>query len=169
MLLLTSFSDYKQARGFPVMAVFIIGIVGWAILLKVPATTTSSGYSARYFGTICIVTAGYTNIPLIISWQVSSIPSESPVLTRIGGQQPPRISASDRSRFPQFYRPMSLASRCLLVPLQRRSSVCQRRFYQHRLPSSRVRYRSRHDHVFQIGEQEKGQEGGEPRDEWSPD
>lgn len=42
-------------------------IVGWAILLAIPAAhATSSQYSARYFACICIVTAGYTNIPLII-------------------------------------------------------------------------------------------------------
>lgn len=38
MLLLTSFSDYKQSRGIPIMSVFLIGIVGWAILLSVPVS-----------------------------------------------------------------------------------------------------------------------------------
>lgn len=78
MLLLTSFSDAKQARGIPVMCVFIIGIVGWVILLAVPALHASqSALSARFFACICIVTAGYTNIPLIISWQVSTDRSET--------------------------------------------------------------------------------------------
>jgi len=67
MLLLTSFSDYRQSRGIPVAAVFCIGVVGWSILLGVPAAhVTTHQYSARYFGVICVVVAGYTNIPLVI-------------------------------------------------------------------------------------------------------
>jgi hypothetical protein len=38
MLLLTSFSDWKQTRGIPVMSVFLVGIIGWAILLAVPVS-----------------------------------------------------------------------------------------------------------------------------------
>ena len=76
MLILTSFSDWRQTRGFPVMSVFIIGIVGWAILLSIPAAaTTTAQFSARYFGCICIVTAGYTNIPLIIGKPATSMPA----------------------------------------------------------------------------------------------
>ena len=67
MLLLTSFSDNRQSRGIPVAVVFCIGIVGWSILLSVPAAhVTAHQYSARYFGCICVVVAGYTNIPLVI-------------------------------------------------------------------------------------------------------
>ncbi|KAI9638179.1 major facilitator superfamily domain-containing protein [Dioszegia hungarica] len=85
MLLLTSFSDYKQSRGIPIMSVFLIGIVGWAILLSVPAANISqSQYSARYFACCCIVTAGYTNIPLIISWQAGNNPNESQRATALG-------------------------------------------------------------------------------------
>lgn len=84
MLLLTSFSDWRQARGIPIISVFIIGIIGWAILLAVPAHTGQSGYSARYFGCICIVTAGYTNIPLIISWQSANNPQESQRAAALG-------------------------------------------------------------------------------------
>lgn len=84
MLLLTSFSDWRQARGVPVMAVFVIGLVGWIILLAVPAHTDQAGFSARYFGCICIVTAGYTNIPLIIAWQSANNPQESQRATSLG-------------------------------------------------------------------------------------
>lgn len=77
MLLLTTFSDKRQARGFPIMSIFIVGIIGWTILLTIPATTSQSGYSARYFACCCVVTAGYTNIPLIISWTVANNPQES--------------------------------------------------------------------------------------------
>ncbi|WVR06040.1 hypothetical protein IAU60_003068 [Kwoniella sp. DSM 27419] len=85
MLLLTSFSDYKQSRGIPVAVVFIIGLVGWAILLAVPAAhVTHSQYSARYFACILIVTAGYTNIPLIISWQSGCTGSQSQRATSLG-------------------------------------------------------------------------------------
>lgn len=67
MLLLTSFSDWRQSRGIPAMSVFCIGIVGWSILLGVnPVKATTHELSARYFGCICVVVAGYTNIPIII-------------------------------------------------------------------------------------------------------
>lgn len=67
MLLLTTYSDAKQARGIPIACVFAIGIIGWSILLAIPAAKiTEAQYSARYFACICVVTAGYTNIPLII-------------------------------------------------------------------------------------------------------
>lgn len=65
MLLLTAFSDRKQARGIPIMSVFLIGILGWSLLLGIPAANaTESQYSARYFGVVCIVAAGYTNVSL---------------------------------------------------------------------------------------------------------
>ncbi|WRT64333.1 uncharacterized protein IL334_001265 [Kwoniella shivajii] len=85
MLLLTSFSDYKQSRGLPVAFVFVLGIVGWAVLLSVPAShITDSQYSARYFACCLIVTAGYTNIPLIISWQAGCTGSQSQRATSLG-------------------------------------------------------------------------------------
>lgn len=87
MLLLTTFSDWRQARGIPIMSVFLIGIVGWAILLSVqanPALATQAQLSARYFACCCIVTAGYTNIPLIISWQAGNNPNESQRATSLG-------------------------------------------------------------------------------------
>jgi hypothetical protein len=75
MLLLTAFSDRKQTRGIPIACVFIIGVVGWAVLLAVPAAhITDSQFSARYFACCLIVTAGYTNIPLIIGQSSSSPP-----------------------------------------------------------------------------------------------
>jgi hypothetical protein len=85
MLLLTSFSDWRQTRGVPVLCVFICGVVGWAILLGVPAANPDfSQYSARYFACCLIVTAGYTNIPLIIAWQAGNCPSESQRATSLG-------------------------------------------------------------------------------------
>lgn len=67
MLLLTSFSDRYQTRGLPAAFVFIIGLTGWAILMSVNAHHPSPGeLHARYFGCICVVTAGYTNIPIIM-------------------------------------------------------------------------------------------------------
>ncbi|WWC95606.1 hypothetical protein V866_002471 [Kwoniella sp. B9012] len=85
MLLLTSFSDYKQSRGIPVACVFILGLVGWSILLAVPASHISHAqYSARYLACILVVTAGYTNIPLIISWQSGCTGSQSQRATSLG-------------------------------------------------------------------------------------
>lgn len=66
MYLLTSFSDWKQTRGIPVMLVFSIGILGWVILEAVDAK--HGNLHARYFGCICVVSAGYSAIPLIMSW-----------------------------------------------------------------------------------------------------
>lgn len=67
MLLLTTYSDKVQSRGIPVMVPFTLGIVGWAVLLAVPVLhATHAEFSGRYFACICIVTAGYTNIPLIM-------------------------------------------------------------------------------------------------------
>ncbi|KAK4684243.1 MFS transporter, ACS family, pantothenate transporter, partial [Tremellales sp. Uapishka_1] len=81
MLLLTSLSDKTQQRGLPVALVFIIGIVGWALLLSLSA---KAYYSARYFACICIVTAGYTNIPLIIAWQAGNTGNQSQRATSLG-------------------------------------------------------------------------------------
>jgi MFS family permease len=67
MLLLTSYSDYKQARAIPAAIVFIIALVGWTILMTVNAHhATASELHVRYFGCICVVIAGYTNIPIIM-------------------------------------------------------------------------------------------------------
>jgi len=67
MLLLTTFSDRYQTRGLPAACVFIIALTGWAILLSVNAHHPTPGQlHARYFGCICVVTAGYTNIPIIM-------------------------------------------------------------------------------------------------------
>ncbi|KAL8291700.1 hypothetical protein RQP46_001958 [Phenoliferia psychrophenolica] len=55
MLLITTYSDRYQTRGIPVAFVFCIGIVGWAILLGIKPDTA---LHARYFGCICVVTAG---------------------------------------------------------------------------------------------------------------
>ena len=48
--------------------VFILGIVGWAILYTVPAAhTTASQNSARYFGCILIVSDNTTCIHPVLS------------------------------------------------------------------------------------------------------
>lgn len=50
----------------PVACVFAIGLVGWGILIGVnPIGATASDLHVRYFGCICIVTAGYGAIPLV--------------------------------------------------------------------------------------------------------
>jgi len=67
MLLLTSFSDWKQTRGIPAACIFLVGLTGWAILRSVPAhEPTGTDLHVRYFGCICVVVAGYVNIPIII-------------------------------------------------------------------------------------------------------
>lgn len=78
MLLITSYSDRYQTRGVPVMVVFAVGIVGWSILLAVkPHHATHAALHARYFGVICVVVAGYSAIPLIMSWQAANVATES--------------------------------------------------------------------------------------------
>lgn len=85
MLLLTTFSDRTQARGLPAATVFCLGIVGWAILFSVPPEdATSSQISGRYFACILIVTAGYTNIPLIMAWVSANAGNESQRATSLG-------------------------------------------------------------------------------------
>lgn len=67
MLLLTSFSDHKQTRGIPAACVFLIGLVGWTLLLTINAhKPTHTELHVRYFACICVVVAGYTNIPIVI-------------------------------------------------------------------------------------------------------
>lgn len=85
MLLLTSYSDRYQTRGFPVAAVFCIGILGWALLLGVsPVHASSTALHVRYFGCICVVVAGYTNIPLIMAWQSNCTGSQSQRAVSLG-------------------------------------------------------------------------------------
>ncbi|KAL7419304.1 hypothetical protein Q5752_006141 [Cryptotrichosporon argae] len=85
MLLLTSFSDWRQSRGIPVCVPFMLGMIGWAVLLAVPASSaTHSDYAGRYFACICIVTAGYTNIPLIMAWQSANTGNQSQRAASLG-------------------------------------------------------------------------------------
>ncbi|KAJ6529736.1 MFS general substrate transporter [Mycena capillaripes] len=85
MLLIATYSDRYQTRGIPVASVFCIAIVGWAILLGVnPVHASKSALHARYFGCICIVTAGYSNIPLIMSWQSGNTGSQSQRAVSLG-------------------------------------------------------------------------------------
>ena len=80
MLLITAYSDRQQTRGVPVMIPFTLGIIGWAILLAVPAAhMTHSESSARYFACICIVTAGYCNIPLIMGTSTTALLTALPL------------------------------------------------------------------------------------------
>lgn len=62
VLLISSYSDRYQTRGVPVASVFAIAIVGWGILYGVnPVGASAMDLHARYFGCICIVTAGCTS------------------------------------------------------------------------------------------------------------
>ncbi|KAL8291709.1 hypothetical protein RQP46_001967 [Phenoliferia psychrophenolica] len=85
MLLITTYSDRYQTRGIPIASVFCIGIVGWAILFAVsPIKASHMALRARYFGCIAVVTAGYSNIPLIISWQSANTGSQSQRAVSLG-------------------------------------------------------------------------------------
>lgn len=85
MVALASFSDRMQSRGLPVASVFCIGLVGWAILFGVdPVGATASDLHVRYFGCIFVVTAGYSAIPLIMSWQSANTGSESQRAVSLG-------------------------------------------------------------------------------------
>ncbi|KAJ7917718.1 major facilitator superfamily domain-containing protein [Mycena leptocephala] len=85
MLLIATYSDRYQTRGVPVAGVFCIAIVGWAILFSVsPVHASHSALHARYFGCICVVTAGYANIPLIMSWQSGNTGSQSQRAVSLG-------------------------------------------------------------------------------------
>ncbi|GAA5823381.1 hypothetical protein JCM10212_005675 [Sporobolomyces blumeae] len=85
MLLLATYSDRKQTRGIPIMTVFAIGIVGWSILLGIePHGATHAELRARYFGVICVVVAGYSAIPLIMSWQAGNSACESQKAVSLG-------------------------------------------------------------------------------------
>ena len=78
MLLMTTFSDWKQTRGIPSMSVFLIGMLGWILLYTLPASdSTESQLSGRYFACCCIVIASYTNIPVIMSWTASNCGNQS--------------------------------------------------------------------------------------------
>ncbi|KAK4698779.1 hypothetical protein P7C70_g7490, partial [Phenoliferia sp. Uapishka_3] len=85
MLMIATYSDRYQTRGIPIASVFAIALVGWSILLGVkPHHATASALHARYFGCICVVTAGYANIPLIISWQSGNTGSQSQRAVSLG-------------------------------------------------------------------------------------
>ncbi|KAJ7225131.1 major facilitator superfamily domain-containing protein [Mycena haematopus] len=85
MLLMSTYSDHYQTRGVPAASVFAIAIVGWAILLGVsPIEPSHMALHARYFGCICVVTAGYSNSPLIMSWQSANTGSQSQRAVSLG-------------------------------------------------------------------------------------
>ncbi|GAA5830492.1 hypothetical protein JCM11251_002490 [Rhodosporidiobolus azoricus] len=85
MLLVTSYSDRYQTRGIPAACVFMIGIVGWALLLGIdPVGVSAGGLRARYFACCCIVTAGYANIPILMAWTSNNAASESQRAVQLG-------------------------------------------------------------------------------------
>lgn len=64
VLLISTYSDRAQTRGLPVASVFCIAIVGWALLYGIsPVHASASALRARYFGCICVVTAGCASLP----------------------------------------------------------------------------------------------------------
>ncbi|GHJ88854.1 hypothetical protein NliqN6_5256 [Naganishia liquefaciens] len=85
MVSLAAVSDKLRTRGIPAASVFVIGIVGWVLLLTIsPVKPSASHLHIRYFGCICIVTAGYCAIPIIMSWQASSSPNQSQRAVALG-------------------------------------------------------------------------------------
>jgi len=59
VLCICTYSDRYQTRGIPIMSVFAVGIVGWALLLAVdPVKATTSELRVRYFAVHCVVSAG---------------------------------------------------------------------------------------------------------------
>lgn len=85
MLIVTNISDRRQSRGIPAMGIFALGIVGWAVLLTVPASgATHAQFSGRYFACICIVVSGYCNIPIIMAWQSANTGNQSQRATSLG-------------------------------------------------------------------------------------
>lgn len=89
MLILASISDRLKTRGIPSACVFLVGIVGWSILLGVDPGSAHHKASAahlhlRYFGVICVVVAGYALIPIAISWQSNNTGSQSQRAVSLG-------------------------------------------------------------------------------------
>ncbi|KAI5451618.1 hypothetical protein NCC49_001599 [Naganishia albida] len=85
MVLLSTYSDKFRTRGIPAASVFVIGIVGWVLLLAIsPVHATASHLHIRYFGCICIVTAGYCAIPIIMAWQANNTSSQSQRAVSLG-------------------------------------------------------------------------------------
>ncbi|KAL7411142.1 major facilitator superfamily domain-containing protein [Mrakia frigida] len=85
MLMVTTISDRYQQRAMPIMMVFLVGVVGWSLLLGVsPVGATEGALRARYFGCFCVVAAGYTNIPLIISWQAGNTGAQTQRAVSLG-------------------------------------------------------------------------------------
>ncbi|TNY24166.1 major facilitator superfamily domain-containing protein [Rhodotorula diobovata] len=85
MLCICTYSDRYQTRGIPIMSVFAVGIVGWALLLAVdPVKATTSELRVRYFAVHCVVSAGYAAIPLIMSWQAGNSACETQKAVSLG-------------------------------------------------------------------------------------
>lgn len=150
VLILTSYSDRARSRGIPAACVFCIGIVGWAILLGVNAVKpTHTELHVRYFGCICIVSAGYSAIPLTTAWIANNSVHESQRATGLGllnslGQC---LSIVASFIFPNtegwsIHVCLLWRRRCSFLG---RSSLSQRDCDQHRIPMSWPVHRPRHD------------------------
>lgn len=56
----------------------MLGCLGWALMLGLDAASTSrSILHARYFGCICLVSAAYATVPMIVGWVTANTPSHS--------------------------------------------------------------------------------------------
>ncbi len=85
MITLASVSDRVQSRGPFIAGVFCIGLAGWGLLLGIdPAGASEGALRARYFACICVVTAGYSAIPLIMAWQSGNCGAESQRAVSLG-------------------------------------------------------------------------------------
>jgi len=144
MLLVTTISDRYQQRALPVMMVFLVGVVGCefffppsssrslfievdvyllalvhlsgSLLLGVSPVKASEGaLRARYFGCFCVVAAGYTNIPLIISWQAGNTGAQSQRAVSLGSESSDLRLFS--SRVGLFQRADPFLSSCFSPPL----------------------------------------------------
>jgi hypothetical protein len=167
MLLLTSFSDWKQTRGIPAACIFLVGLTGWAILLSVPAhEPTGTDLHVRYFGCICVVVAGYVNIPIIICKSTLILRYVSSCHSLAVSQHWKSVSASYVTRYAQHHWSMSVIGCCFPVsdtiimmfptdvqfPLHREAPVQERMYCQCRFRQSGILYHDRHDLVLQNGE-----------------
>lgn len=147
MLLLTTYSDRVQSRGIPVMVPFMLGIVGWAILMTVPAAhATQAQFSGRYFACCCIVTAGYTNIPLIIGKLFA--PFQLIDSMAIGQHRKPK-PACHLARHAQHHRSMPIRRCFFPLPVTRKAWLSQGLYREHRVPSSGPGTRYGHDCILQ--------------------
>lgn len=80
-------SKYSAAdmNSIPLACTYLIGVVGWALLLSLNATSKASSIlSARYFGVVCVVAPAYATIPLQLSWVSSNNPAQTQRAVALG-------------------------------------------------------------------------------------